>query len=309
MKKSLRRKLLNEDGALLCELLASVQDKFPSLASSIEQLERPADQVLCISRKRKAYYKATGPLDRIRLVMDTSLRYTAYIFYGVLDEGTLADPKDLLSLSVVKKMANEQEWLVCDGITEVGYNVHHKDAMCAVLPPDCYRHRNCSMIFHKAGSSSTSSGKSSTISQCEPCRTLKYYLNSRKRVHQALSTPDRIKRQNISSTVPFDYLSPSSKGQRLKNMRRTIVSLGKQLKSMKHSQINSIELKEEQSGDMAKFVQAISESEVGCTELERIYEEGESVRQGMGMALQNSWENDVFFGDQERNGKCHSSAV
>lgn len=108
---------------------------------------------------------------------------------------------------------------------------------------------------------------------------------------------------NDKVLVPFNYLHPASKEQRLKNMKRTITTLGKQLKSKCDQKNALIELEEAQSEDMVKLVHAISESEVGCTELQRIYEEAETVNPGKGVALQNSWDNAMFFADQERNGK------
>lgn len=194
----------------LSELLASVKQKFPSLMCVIEEVKRGSaaahgvDQVLCISRNRKAYHKSTGPLDSLKVVLETTLRYTVYIFYNVF---ALSDSKDLLCLSVLEKMADEQNWMICCGISDVGsLNVHHKDAMCVALPPNSYRHKNCPMIFSKpglrssaSGSSSASTTKSSILLQCKSCMTLQYYLNSRKRAYEALSTPERVKRQSVSS--------------------------------------------------------------------------------------------------------------
>ena len=94
-----------------------------------------------------------------------------------------------------------------------------------------------------------------------------------------MTTPDRKRPQDVSSTVPFDYLSPFSKTQRLKNMRKTIYSLNQKLRS---GSCSSIELEDEQNAEMTEIVKGISESDMGVKALEQIYEEADSTFDGRG---------------------------
>lgn len=202
-----------------------------------------------------------------------------------------------VSLAVLEKMSNDREWLVCCGNQELSsYNmVYNEHVTHMTLPADSFRHTNCDRLFK--------ADPFKNLPVCQSCSSLKYYLNSRKRAYKALSTPDQVKRQSVSSTVPFDYLSPFSKNRRLRNMRRKIKSLIERLKISQQL----IEVKCEQSEEIAKLVQAISKSKAGTSEFEKIYKEADEMApgRGRGTTLRAAWDSDVdmFFGDQERNGK------
>ena len=64
-----------------------------------------------------------------------------------------------------------------------------------------------------------------------------------------------------------------------------------------------MDLEDEQSEEMIRLVQYISDSDVGLSELEKIYQEADEAGDGKGIVLKNTWENDVamFYSDQHQN--------
>ncbi len=178
---------------------------------------------------------------------------------------------EIETLDVLDAMSNEQ-LSVCRGVYDYSsYNVVCKNIVPLSLPRDSVRHSNCSRLF------SVLNRKSDSI--CDSCLSLKYYLTKRKNTQSLMTTPDRKRPQDVSSTVPFDYLSPFSKTQRLKNMRKTIYSLNQKLRS---GSCSSIELEDEQNAEMTEIVKGISESDMGVKALEQIYEEADSTFDGRG---------------------------
>lgn len=111
----------------------------------------------------------------------------------------------------------------------------------------------------------------------------------------------RLRRQSIHSTVPMDYLSPASRSKRIDNMRTEIEILRQKVRP--HNQTTSMDLEDEQNEEMIRLVQYISDSDVGLSELEKIYQEADEAGDGKGIVLKNTWENDVamFYSDQHQN--------
>ncbi len=66
-----------------------------------------------------------------------------------------------------------------------------KDAVTVSIPPDDVRHTSCSRFLEA----------SETQKSSQVCQPLKYYLTSRKRKYNSLTSTDRLRRQTLSSTV------------------------------------------------------------------------------------------------------------
>jgi hypothetical protein len=68
----------------------------------------------------------------------------------------------------------------------------------------------------------------------------------------------------------------------------------------------SVELRDEQSEEMAQIVQCISSSDVGQSQLEAIYQEAAATGEGRGLHMKHIWESDLelFFNDQQQNDMC-----
>ena len=99
----------------------------------------------------------------------------------------------------------------------------------------------------------------------------------------------------------MDYLSPASRSKRIDNMRTEIEILRQKVRP--HNQTTSMDLEDEQNEEMIQLVQYISDSDVGLSELENIYQEADEAGDGKGIVLKNTWENDVamFYSDQHQN--------
>ena len=197
---------------------------------------------------------------------------------------------------------NNSSWYVCHGVDKSSSsNIHNaKDAVTVSLPHDVVRHKSCGRFFEAIGTQKSQ--------VCQSCLSLKYYLASRKRNFDSLTSADRLRRQAVNSTVSFDSLSPASKTQRLKNMRSAIITLRHKLRSGDH---NSMELRDEQNDEMVQLVQSITNSDDGVTQLDKIYQETDICGQGRGTVLKSIWDNDaeMFFGDQKNNSKLYLMLV
>ena len=109
--------------------------------SMVESIPSP---YLTICRRIKAYDAAAGPMDTVRLVIDSKLQYTLYIYYEILAEGAFLEPDDIRQLPALVKMS-DPNWLVCEGVESyskyrmsIGYDV--KNVVNVSLPPDSVRH-------------------------------------------------------------------------------------------------------------------------------------------------------------------------
>ena len=294
---ALRRKILGNEAASspLTEVEGLLRKSHPSLevaVTSVECSNNHLKELLIASKNPKIHRKDSGPLDSMRFIIDCELNYSVYVLYELYAEGKLSSSLEIETLDVLDQMSNEQ-LSVCQGVCDYSlYNVVCKDIVPLSLPHDSVRHSNCSRIF------SVLNRKSDSI--CNSCLSLKFYLTRRKTTLSLMTTPDRKRRQDVSSTVPFDFLSPFSKTQRLKNMRRKIYSLHRKLSS---GNCSSIELEDEQNVEMTKLVKGIFESDVGVEALEKIYEEADSTFDGRGEELRSVWSEDVemFYCDQKQN--------
>ena len=298
-RSSLRRKLLGEASSfsifncqsLLIEMCPTLEVTLDTIEPSPNRL----DQVLTVSRKLKGYSKATGPLDTVRIVIDSKLHYNVYIFCDLIDGGIITNAQDVEKLPLLGKMI-DSSWVVCHGIENYSsYKLFSvKDVVPVPVPPDTIRHALCQRIFQP--------NKLQKSRTCPQCLSMKYYLSSRKRNLDCLSSEDRLRRQSVHSTVSFDYLSPDSRSKRLHNMRSEIEVLRQKVR--RNDQESSMELRDEQNEEMAEPVLYISESDIGLSQLDSIYQEADAAGEGKGMALKKIWDDDVemFFTDQRKNG-------
>ena len=276
-----------------CELL--LKEHHPSLEVSLETIEVSAnrlDWVIVVRRRVKFYSKAVGPLDDMKIVIFNNLHFTVYVFCDIFAEGDLETPQDVERLTFLVRLS-DLSWIVCHGVDNYSsYNVYGiKDAVNVTIPPDTVRHKSCEKFFQ--------CGKAHKSDMCQYCLSLKYYLTRKK---NTLSSDDaRLRRQSIHSTVPMDYLSPASRSKRIDNMRTEIEILRQKVRP--HNQTTSMDLEDEQNEEMIRLVQYISDSDVGLSEQEKIYQEADEAGDGKGIVLKNTWENDVamFYSDQHQN--------
>jgi hypothetical protein len=278
-----------------------IHQYYSSLEVSLATVESDAPfskpwQVLTVSRKMELYRKESGPVETVRVVIDCQLHYTAYTFNEMFVEGNMGTPHELEELPFLKKMG-DVTWFICHGVDNFSsYKVFScKDVVVMSVPPDTVRQKLCYKLFQ-------SSGQKSHIWQS--CVSLKYYLASRTREYNKLSVDDQLRRQSVHSTVLIDYLSPASRCKRLKNLSGEIECLRQKLRSS--CKAMSVELRDEQSEEMAQIVQCISSSDVGQSQLEAIYQEAAATGEGRGLHMKHIWESDLelFFNDQQQNDMC-----
>ena len=168
-------------------------------------------------------------------------------------------------------------------------------------PPDTARDCECSIWYVK---------RPTRRSQlCEKCTSLKWHLSARKREHDRLTPEQRKLRQQASSTVPFDHLSPASKKARLSNMRTAITKLRTSgQRSVEKLELERVCMSDKQNDELCELVKAISSSDQGRQALQTIYHEADEAGSGKGDLLKDIWERDVadmegFYQDQQRNGR------
>jgi hypothetical protein len=84
--------------------------------------------------------------------------------------------------------------------------IYYKNVVKISVPPDSARHEDC-ITFFKADTMK--------LTVCPSCLSLKYYLAKHRKIMSTLHSDDRIiiiriKHQDVSSTVPFDFLISTS---------------------------------------------------------------------------------------------------
>ena len=290
---------------MLEEMLKAVTDQFDSLDAKVETVEAEhnhLEKLLVISRRTKYFAVETGPLDTVRLVIDSKLHFLVYIYADIVEEGTVLCASDVTSLAILQKMSDSQ-FFVCPGVSKystyrdsIGFDA--KDVVHVTLPGDTVRHTTCNRMCKKLE-------KQKTLI-CKPCLLVKYYLAKQKRKHDQLAIDSREEHQKSTSSVPFDYLSPCSKKAWLMNMRKEINTLKLKLKRTS-DKILQLQLNEEQAEDIAKLCHAISQSEVGRCELEKIFTEAEESGQGKGYKIKSMWERDTECFNEDQLTNCKTN--
>ena len=141
LRSTLRRKLLKDSCTSLLDTVETVLvEMYPSLEISLNTVESSCNQLahfITVSRKIKYYNECTGPLDTIKLVFDSKLSYTVYVFCDVFANEGLPSLQEVASLAWLKKM-NDSSWAVCHGIDNYSsFKLYKlKDAVCVTLPSD-----------------------------------------------------------------------------------------------------------------------------------------------------------------------------
>jgi hypothetical protein len=243
------------------------------------------EALLQISAKTKVVDSKAGPVDAIRVVIDSNLNFKVYVYLELVEDGKLTSPESIASLVILKKM-NDKSIFICKGIPDyssykqsIGYD--SKSVVYVDLPSDTVRHVNCLRISERS--------EKQRVFICHYCSSLKTYLLRQKRKrHSNVSNHDE--RQGTSSNHPIEYLSPLSKDSRLKNILKENKLLKGMLRRNKNKQSFQLELNDEQSEEMSELVNAISSSKEASDELEKIFTEAEEDK---GIFLRNCWEEDA----------------
>ena len=109
-------------------------------------------------------------------------------------------------------------------------------------------------------------------------------------------------RQSASSSHAFSFLCPVSKQERLRNIRNE----RKYYKQFAENYWNrtKVALGDTESDEFCRLVNEIESKEGGRKELENIFEEAETTKEGRGLTLKEPWKKEKldFITDQRKNG-------
>ena len=156
---------------------------------------------------------------------------------------------------------------------------------------------NC-LLWHKLAKNASIVEKDLESVPCSACKRLLSDLNQR--LKTAISSPDKVKRQQPSSHCPLKYMSPSSQKKRKENTQPERAKDRKLLQKYSHIELT---LDDEQHDELSKLVDAIEEK--GSEELENIMLDADN--HGVGVAVREIWlidkmrMKDEFDKDQKKN--------
>lgn len=248
---------------------------------------------LVVARKLQSYHCKLGPYDAIKLVIQEDGNCQLYVYDHILEEGsiTFANDRSVLSSTFLSGLLNklaDQSWTVCPGIPEysafqvsIGYDC--KQVVVMNMPPDSAA---CPMFYLKSG------GKSRETDSCQKCTSLKWYLQKRKRARDDITPDVKEQWQSCHSKVRFDYLSPTSKRLRLKNMSLSIRKLQARAEYYKEV-VERSSISDVQNEEIGELVDAVIASSECRKKLDEIYSEAEAVHEGLGKTVESIWNKDV----------------
>ena len=153
-------------------------------------------------------------------------------------------------------------------------------------------------MFHKLAKNASIIEEGLECVSCGACKRLVSDLNQR--LKTAVSSPDKVKRQQRSSNCPLKYMSPSSQKKRKENTQRERAKDRSRLQKYSHTELT---LDDEQHDELSKLIDAIDEN--GGKEIEEIMQDADS--HGVGDCVREIWQmdkqrvKDEFNRDQQKN--------
>lgn len=310
VRETIQRRLENEAQSKesLEKLKDKISDCFKNMESRIVVVENAnggVDEYLEVALKRKVIDPNFGPLDGFKIIFD-KFCFKVHFFTELLEEGTVIDVECVANLRILQKL-NSSSACVCLGISEyseyrqrIGFD--SKNVVQVSLPSNTVRHVNCEQLCKPKAN------VLKTFGCCEPCSSLKWYLMRLKRKHDPEAAPkDHDTSQSLpyhqqsSSVIPFDFLSPKSKKARMVNVKKENKVLKVKLARLRtQMESNALAVNDDQSKEITELVTAITSTEAGQRELEKIFDEVVKI----GRLLRSIWDSDTadFYHDQIVNG-------
>ena len=313
-RTKLRRHFNAPDICRLEDIEKSIAAQFPNLKTEVvtyqTEKRRPLIRCLLVTRKVKEYAGRMGPFDAVRLVVYGEGCFKLYVYDKVIEEGASLEPIDSTVEGTVLFQMNDDNMACCPGVSEyseylstIGYTV--KSAQVCYVPPDHVRDSSCKILYNK--------NPTQHSNVCHQCLKLKKHLNKLAKDHKSISSSDKERRTESSSTVPFKYLSPASKEEKMKHRRAEINDLRFQTKKLL-AKINQYEFEEQQAQDISILINTINGSENGRKAFEDLCNEAEATAKERGNLLKAIWNRDTeslrdFHKDQETNSKLIFIAI
>ena len=265
-------------------------------------------RLLVVGCKTFHWNPPAGFLSRTRVLVHEDRSYFFQVLLKSKQVGEIETEKQFLSLC--EMMANEKgEYKFCPGIEpaedqtkyfdQIRYDI--KNVRRSDHPFKRIDSINCQLYF-KISKNASIIEKGLECVPCSACKRLIKDLNQR--LVLAVTSPERIKRQQSSSHCPMKYMSPTSQKKRKQNTQQERAKHLIQLQKYSHTELT---LDDDQHDELCKLMATIEER--GTEEIEEILKEADN--NGAGDAVREIWQMDKmrmkkeFDDDQGKN--CEKS--
>lgn len=250
------------------------------------------------------WHPPAGSVSRTRTIVYEDGSFFFQVLLRSKEAGTMETVDHFLS--VCEMMANVKgEYKFCPGIDPCEYETKYfskirydvKNLRRVDSPFKRIDSCNC-LLFHKLAKNASITEKGLECVSCGACKRLVSDLNQR--LKTAVSSPDKVKRQQPSSNCPLKYMSPSSQKKRKENTQRERAKDRSRLQKYSHTELT---LDDEQHDELSKLIDAIDEN--GGKEIEEIMQDADS--HGVGDCVREIWQmdkqrvKDEFNRDQQKN--------
>ena len=281
------------------------------LQFDVVSTDKPS-RLLVVGCKTFHWHPPAGFLSRTRVIVHEDRSYFFQVLLRSQQSGEIQTEDQLLSLC--EMMANKKgEYKFCPGIEPSEYQSKYFDKIRYDIknvrrtehPFKRIDSANCQLYFKIAKNASIIE-KGLECVPCSACKRLVRDLNQR--VAAAVTSPDKMKRQQPSSHCPLKYMSPTSQKKRKENTQQERTQQIVKLQKYAHTELT---LDDEQNDELTKLIATIEER--GDEEVEKILKEADS--SGAGEAVREIWQMDKmrmkkeFSDDQEKNCESHAQAA
>ena len=261
---------------------------------------------LIVGSKVCHWHPPAGTISRARIVVYEDRSFYFQVLLRSKEAGTMETVDHFLS--VCEMMANVKgEYKFCLGIDPNEYEMKYfskirydiKNIRRVDSPFERIDSCNC-LLFHKLAKNASIIEKDLECVPCGACKRLLSDLNQR--LKTAVSSSDKVKRQQSSSNCPLKYMSPSSQKKRKESTRRERAKDRSRLQKYSYTELT---LDDEQHDELSKLMGAIEEK--GEKDIEDVMQDAD--RHGVGDSVREIWQidkqrvKDEFYHDQQKNCK------
>ena len=252
---------------------------------------------VAVSSKLCHFHPPAGTISRARVIVQEDGNFNFQILLQSKESGKLETVDEFYRLCEMMKF--------CPGIDADMYEAtyfskiryHMKTVHCSEIPFRRIDSTNCSK-WHKLAKNASIIEKDMDSVPCSACKRLISDLNQR--LKTAVSSPNKVKRQQPDSHCPLKYMSPSSQKKRKEYTQRDRAKHKKLLRKYSHTEVT---LDDEQHEELSQLVNAIDEN--GSADLDELLQDADSY--GMKDAVSEIWQMDkgrmkeIFDAEQCKN--------
>ena len=233
--------------------------------------------ILSISgSKFKDYSDFLGVYHKVNLFIWPDGKYEVRInVVDKVESGTIKRGNTDNIRELIRKICTDSPYVVCKGLTSEKYQNLFSKLGYQPKKLSVNRHANCSIWYIP----DIRPRRADLSESCLKCRTLAFKLDET--ISRSKNAPHASIRRSAKSRHRIDFISPSSKKPRVKNVRRERQYF--QTIAKKYWKKSKVQLNDEQSNELLQLVEAVQCH--GEDELENIYEEAEKSGTGRGKVL------------------------